>query len=112
MIPAILILFFFGNYVLLLFGKSYSTEGFRFLQILAISGVFVSINSIYTALFRVQKKVKQLLVISLIGTAVTLVLTYLLLHLGLIGIGVAWIVGAFITSVIYLIIYYMQVIKK
>jgi O-antigen/teichoic acid export membrane protein len=104
MIPAILILFFFGNYILLLFGKSYSSEGFRFLQILAVSGIFVSINAIYTAIFRVKKKVKQMLVISAIGTAVTLVLTYLLLYLGLIGIGIAWIVGQVIMSLIYFVI--------
>jgi len=104
MIPGILILVFLGNYLLLLFGKSYSSEGFRFLQILAVSGIFVSINSIYAAIFRVKNKVNQMLVISAIGTVVTLGLTYVLLNQGLIGIGIAWMVGQIATTGLNIII--------
>lgn len=108
MIPGILILLFLGNYLLLLFGKSYSLEGFRFLQILAISGVFVSINAIYTAIFRVENKVNQLLIISIVGSVVTVGLTYVLLSHGLIGIGIAWIVGQISITLLYLIVSVMH----
>lgn len=39
-IPAIIIIFIFGNYILLVFGKKYSEEGFILLKLLSISGIF------------------------------------------------------------------------
>src|SRR5207302_1297094 len=40
--PSILFLVFLGNFVLLFFGRSYSQEGIRFLQLLAFAGIPVS----------------------------------------------------------------------
>jgi O-antigen/teichoic acid export membrane protein len=45
LIPAILVTFLFGNYILLAFGKKYSYEGFILLKLLSISGIFISINA-------------------------------------------------------------------
>jgi len=46
LVPAILVTFLFENYILLAFGKEYSSEGIIFLRILAISGIFLSIKYI------------------------------------------------------------------
>ena len=45
-VPAIIVIFLFGNYILLAFGKEYSYEGFILLKFLSISGIFISINDI------------------------------------------------------------------
>jgi O-antigen/teichoic acid export membrane protein len=104
-IPLMILTYLFGDYILLIFGKNYSIEGYRFLQLLAISGIFVSINAVYGAIFRIEDKVKELMIISTIGTAITFILTYLLLNKGLFGIGIAWMVGQIVISLLYTIIY-------
>jgi O-antigen/teichoic acid export membrane protein len=102
-IPAIILILFFGKYALLLFGKEYSEQGYQFLSVLAISGIFVSINSVFGTLFKVKKRVKELIVMSGISTVLILGLSYVLLNKGLIGIGVAWITGQVIISGIYIV---------
>lgn len=105
LIPAILLTIFLGKYILLLFGKSYSSEGFRFLQILAFSGIFVSINSVFASIWRIKKKIKQIIIRSAIGALITLSLSYLFIHngLGLLGIGYAWIIGQAGVTLLYLV---------
>ncbi|MCK5449892.1 oligosaccharide flippase family protein [Candidatus Pacearchaeota archaeon] len=61
MIPAILVTVFFGDWILLAFGKEYAKEGFRFLQILAVSGVFVGVNGVFGMVFRVRKEIKKII---------------------------------------------------
>lgn len=104
MIPAILAIIFFGKYVLFFFGQEYSIEGFRFLQLLALSGIFVAINAVLGTLFRVEKRVKELIIISIIGAGLVLGLSLLFLNmgLGLSGVGWAWVINQFIVCIVYL----------
>jgi O-antigen/teichoic acid export membrane protein len=107
MIPAIIIIIFFGRYILLLLGKSYSDEGYMLLNLLAISGVFVAINNVFSSIFRVQKKMKQIIIRSTIGAILLLGLSYWFINndFGLMGIGYAWIIGNGITSILFLIMW-------
>jgi O-antigen/teichoic acid export membrane protein len=101
MVPAIFITVFFGKYILLVFGKEYSSEGLRFLQILALSGIFVSINSVFGAILRVEHKIKEMILINFVGALMILGLSYLFISKGLLGVGIAWITGQGIMSMIY-----------
>ena len=103
LIPGILITIFFGQYVLLAFGKEYSTEGFRFLQILAVSGVFVSANSIFGNVLRIKKKVKEMIVMNSFGAIAILGGVYFLLDKGLLGIGYGWLLGQILISLVYVV---------
>lgn len=105
LIPAILIVVFLGQYVLLAFGKQYSTEGFRFLQLLAVSGIFIGINNIFGTLLIVKKWIKSLIFISAFSTILILWGSYLLINKGLLGIGYAWVIGNAILSLFYLIFF-------
>ncbi len=104
MIPAIIMVVFLGQYVLLAFGKDYSSEGFRFLQILALSGVFVGINAVFGTLFKVKHRVKELFIISILNAIIILGLSYLLIDKALLGIGLAWMIGQGIVSGVYVIL--------
>ncbi|MCD4670534.1 MAG: oligosaccharide flippase family protein [Actinomycetia bacterium] len=101
-IPAIIITVFLGKYILLAFGKDYSTEGLKFLRLLALSGIFVSINYLSGTVLRVKHKIKALISINLFSAILILGLSYLLLTRGLLGIGFAWIIGQGLVSLIYL----------
>jgi len=76
LIPGILILIFFGKYLLLLFGKDYSLEGFRLLQILAISSIFYGINQIRIMKFNVLHRIDKVILIQFIVAFITLVGSY------------------------------------
>ena len=102
LIPAILVTFLFGKYILLAFGKEYSSEGVIFLQILAISGIFISINCIGNSIFYIKHRIKLVILVNLLGASIILSLSIMLIHQNLLGIGVGWMLGQGIISVIYL----------
>ena len=53
-IPAIIVTFLFGKYILLAFRKEYSNEGFILLKLLSISGIFISINCLGDSIFYIN----------------------------------------------------------
>jgi len=103
LIPAIAIIIVFGKYLLLFFGKNYSSEGFRFLQLIALSCVFVGINSIFGTLLRVKKKIKSLIFISIASALLILGLSWMLIDKGLLGIGYAYLIGQVVIVGVYLV---------
>jgi len=100
-IPVIIITIFFGKYILLAFGKDYSDEGLIFLRLLALSGIFVSFNTIFGTILRIKHRIMMLIYINLICAISILGLSYLFLTKGLLGIGFAWIIGQGLASLIY-----------
>lgn len=103
-IPAIILIMFLGKYVLAFFGQSYAIEGTGFLQILAISAIFVSINSVYGAVIRVRKMIRFMIVLSVISASIILGLSYLSIinGYGLQGIGYSFLTGQIVNSIIYI----------
>ncbi len=103
MIPGILITIVFGEYILLAFGKNYSAEGFRFLQILAFSGIFISVAKVYESVLRVKKQIRKIAYVNTAAAIIALGLAYSLMGKGLLGVGIAWITGWFVVSLIYVV---------
>ncbi len=101
LVPSIVVVLFFGNFILSFFGTEYSSEGIIFLQILAVSGIPVSLNYLGLTVLNVKHKIKALLVINLLGTVAILFLSYYFRSMGLVGIGFAWLVGHIIKNVLY-----------
>jgi O-antigen/teichoic acid export membrane protein len=114
LIPAILLTLLFGKYILLAFGQEYSTQGFRFLEIMAFSGIFVSVNAIFASVFKVKRRINEIIVRNIIGTIVILGLAYLFINkgIGLIGIAYAYIAGQIITAIAYWTMYKSKNKKK
>ena len=103
LIPAIILTIFFGKYVLLLFGKSYSSEGYMFLNLMAISGIFVAINAVIASIIKIRKKISALITRSILSSILILGLSILLINQGyaLMGIGYAYLIGQIITAVMF-----------
>ncbi|GAJ18757.1 unnamed protein product, partial [marine sediment metagenome] len=104
-IPAIIVTFLFGNYILLTFGKEYSYEGFILLKLLSISGVFISIDTIGGTILKIKHKIKLLILLSLTCTTIILSLSVFFIKMnlfGIVGVGIGWIVGQGTLSIIYL----------
>lgn len=104
-IPLIIIIFIFGNYILLAFGKNYSDEGFILLKFLSISGIFISISSLGYSILNIKHKVRLNILLSIINASISLILSLILIKtnlFGVVGVGIGWITGQVIEAVIYL----------
>lgn len=102
LIPAIFFMTIFGKYILGIFGNHYSQNGIVFLQLLTVSGVFVAINQVGSALVHVQKRIKFYAIMNLLSATVTTLTSIALINYGLLGLGVAILIGTATASIFYL----------
>ena len=82
---------------------------------MALSGIFVSVNSVFGTLLRVKKKIRTLLAVSIITAVIILGTGWFLLstsNAGLKEIGIVYLAGQAITSVIYLVMSGVGRIRK
>ena len=92
LIPAIILLLLLGKWLLLLFGVSYSANALMLLWILAVSGIFVGVNSVYMTILRVQGRIRELMIIAGFVMFAVLLGSYLITPAtGIIGVGYTWI---------------------
>ena len=91
MIPAIIGVVLFSDKLLLLFGKAYSENAVDLLRILAVSSLLIAVNTLYVGVKRVQKDVRSVTLIYVFITVFTVVVSYALItKIGLIGVGMGW----------------------
>lgn len=99
--PAVIILYFFGGFVLRLIGKSYASNGLNLLRVMTLSSFFVAICRVYFSIKRVQKDIKGLFFLSALIFTLLLGLSYIfMLKFGIVGVGYAWIVGYGLSSLL------------
>ena len=99
LLPAILILLVIADKVLLLFGQAYSQNGALLLRIIAVSIIPYSINYLYITIARVKMDISGVIKVSVAITCLTLGLCYfLMLNMGLPGIGLGWLAGQSIVA--------------
>ncbi len=102
MIPGIIITLLFGKYILLAFGKQYTTDGFLLLQILALSGISLAVINIGNVILNIKHKVKLIVLLNCVSTILILFFSIFFLKESLLGIGLAWFIGQGVISIIYL----------
>ena len=88
---------------MLAFGEKYSDEGFILLKFLSIAGILISINTIGGVILNIKHRIKLIILVNFIGASIILSLSIMLIHQNLLGIGVGWVMGQGIISVIYLL---------
>lgn len=89
--PAMILLVALGDKLLLLFGGEYSTQAKELLWILAVGMLPASLNFLYLSVVRVEKKLKDIMLMSVSVALGTLIMSYILVpHLGIYGAGVGW----------------------
>jgi O-antigen/teichoic acid export membrane protein len=101
LIPAIAVIFLFGDKLLLVFGTQYSAQAVELLWLLAVSSLLSVIPSIYSSILIVQKKIKMLNYVNFAISALMLGVGYpLLLKYGIIGMGYAWVISFALVSIV------------
>ena len=94
LLPAILVVLVIADKVLLLFGQAYSQNGALLLRIIAVSIIPYSVNYLYITIARVKMDISGVIKVSAAITCLTLGLCYfLMLNMGLPGIGLGWLAG-------------------
>jgi len=99
LLPAAIIIYLWGGWLLKMIGKDY-TSGFELLRIMTLSSFLVALNSIYFSIKRIQKDIKNLVYLSGLLFTLILGLGYIFMHrFGLIGIGYAWLTAYTISTI-------------
>lgn len=94
LIPSMIILYFYGGWVLGLINKDYSSSGLELLRIMILSSFFVGFNFVYFSIKRIQKDMRGLVIVSGMNVVFLIVFGYFfMLWFGLIGIGYAWLIS-------------------
>lgn len=103
LVPVIIGLILFGQYLLAIFGKEYFEEGIYFLRIYSLSGLFVGANYIFGSILYIQKRLNLVMLLSLINSILIIVLSIYLKNLGLIGIGLAALYTQIALTILYIL---------
>jgi O-antigen/teichoic acid export membrane protein len=93
LLPSAIIAVAISKHLLLVFGVEYSENAHRLLQILIVSSIPFSINTVYVCVQNVLHKLKTVLVVHLMLAACIFGLSSLLLSRGIIFVGVSWLVS-------------------
>jgi O-antigen/teichoic acid export membrane protein len=100
LIPAIIILYLIGGFILGIIGKSY-IEAFDLLKIMALSSFFVAVVNVYFSIKKVQKDMNGLVLLSALLFFLLIGLSYVFLPVfGIVGVGYAWIMGYGLCSMV------------
>jgi O-antigen/teichoic acid export membrane protein len=78
-LAANILVWFFGDKLLLLFGDEYSEQGVNILRILALATIPISINQVYIGVMRVRKTMVGPIIFVGVGTISILSATYILM---------------------------------
>lgn len=104
LIPCGIILYLGGGILLSLFGHEYYENAYDLLKVLTISGIFVAINSMFTASKKIEKNLKSLIFINMLIFILIVSLSYFfIMRFGVIGVGFGWAAGHGITAIIVVI---------
>lgn len=91
LVPAVILFLLVGKWLLLLFGVSYSANALTLLWILALSAVFMGVNSVYYSILRVRGRIRELVAICGFITLAVLIGSYFITPTtGIIGVGYIW----------------------
>lgn len=105
LVPTIMVIWFFGERILGLFGENYSRHSSDLLVILSLSSIPAAINVFYTAHERVHGNLNRLTVVILIKIVVILAGGYMLIgKMGIGGIGIAILIGNSTAAILGLVL--------
>jgi O-antigen/teichoic acid export membrane protein len=92
LIPAAILIFLLGKWLLLLFGESYSSNALTLLWLFGASSLFIGVNNIYYSILRVRNRIRELVVLRALTAIVILAVSSVIMSAqGIVGIGYVWI---------------------
>lgn len=106
LIPASIILYVFASFILSLWGADYASEGVELFRLMILASFFVSFNSIFNSIQRIQKDLRGIIFINGLVFALIIGFGYLfMIKYGVVGIGYAWLISYFVGSIVFVLIF-------
>jgi Na+-driven multidrug efflux pump len=100
LLPPTLFILIIADKLLLLFGQAYSDNSSLLLCIVLLSIFPYSINYLYISIARVTKNISSIIKVTIVLTSLSLGLSYfLMLNMGLIGVGIGYLAGQSIVAI-------------
>lgn len=109
LLPSVVIICTLGSNILHFFGKNYALESFKFLQLIAISTIFMSLTHFANSLLRIRNNIKTLFLLNLFGSLIVLASSYKMISGGLLGVGVGWLSGQIIFGVLSIFVIWSSI---
>jgi len=100
--PAVILAIIVAPALLTLFGHQYSTNGTLIFQLLAFATFFMGANSVGNAIMNIEKRSGGVVLVQAIIATATLGLVLPLMRFGLVGVGLAFIIGSFAGNIVQL----------
>jgi O-antigen/teichoic acid export membrane protein len=101
LIPAVIILYFFGDVVLGLIGEEYAANGFELFRVMIFTSLFLPVAYVYSAVKRVQNRVRELVLLNGLIFALLVGLAHIcMVNYGIVGIGYAWVISYVISVLV------------
>lgn len=92
LIPAVILIYFFGDLLLGLVGKDYAGAS-ELLRLLALSSFFVAVYSLFVSVQNVGMRVKSIVKLNMVRFLLLVGLSYVfILRFGIVGVGYAWLI--------------------
>ncbi len=103
-VPAAAILALGAPYILHVFGDKYATHSVWTLRMLALSTIPYIINSLFTSIARVQRRMRAVVNVQLASCVLVLILSHFLLEMyGIVGVGMAWLISQTLLAIVLLV---------
>jgi O-antigen/teichoic acid export membrane protein len=94
LIPASFLIYLKGGAILSLFGTEYSSEGLELLRMMTVASLLIACQYTYFSIKRIQKKMKQVVLITGLVFSLTIVFSYFFISsVGITGVGYAWLLA-------------------
>lgn len=92
LIPAVIVLYFSGGWVLGIIGKDYFMNGLELLRVMVIASIVLAVNTVYFSIKRIQNDMTGVVILSGLVFALLIGLSYpFMLQFGIVGVGYAWV---------------------
>lgn len=107
LIPAILAVCILGKYILLAFGKQYSSEGINYLIISSLSLLIIAPNYVLGTILNIKKASSLIIMIGVSSSVLSILFLLTFVKHGLIGVGIANLLGQTCLLILYCIGLYL-----
>jgi len=101
-----------GKFAIEIFGHEYAAGGANLLYLLASATVLMVLNMTGNVILKVQKRLWMLVGVNAFGAAATLASFAVFLHMGLIGIGIGYIVGQTLSCLAYAVLFAPALLRR
>jgi len=104
LLPLTLLILIIAEKLLLLFGQAYADNATLLLRIVVVAVIPWGINYLYVSIEKVRKNIKGIITVTAAATGLSLGLSYfLMLKMGLVGVGIGYIAGQTIVAIVVVI---------